>query len=94
MYRNDFWHFGVGMRNNGAFSTNIDFSESSYFTTFGFQIPFKGRRSCIAFKADSWLYKSVESALFFQLSGGLVWNPMFGRTLENRKSISNKYNSF
>ena len=82
------------MRNMGAFSTNIDFSESSYFTTFGFQIPFKGMRSSIAFKADSWLYKSAESALFFQLSGGVVWNPMFGRTLENRKSISNKYNSF
>ena len=92
MYSNDFWHFGVGMRNKGAFSTTIDFSESEYFTTLGFQIPFKGRRSCIAFKADSWLYQSVESDLFFQLSGGLVWNPMFGRTLENRKSISNKYN--
>ena len=92
MYSNDFWHFGVGMRNKGAFSTTIDFSESEYFTTLGFQIPFKGRRSCIAFKADSWLYQSVESDLFFQLSGGLVWNPLFGRTLENRKSISNKYN--
>ena len=94
MYRNDFWHFGVGMRNNGAFSTNIDFSESNYFTTFGLQIPFKGKRSCIAFKADSWLYQSAESALFFQLSGGVVWNPLFGRIVENRKSISNKYKSF
>ena len=93
MYRNDFWHFGVGMRNNGAFSWKVDFSESNYFTTFGFQIPFKGRRSCIAFKADSWLY-SAESDLFFQLSGGIVWNPLFGRIVENRKSISNKYNSF
>ncbi|MDE0917278.1 MAG: hypothetical protein OSA04_03115 [Flavobacteriales bacterium] len=94
MYRNDFWHFGVGMRNNGAFSWKIDFSESNYFTTFGFQIPFKGRRSCIAFKADSWLYQSAESDLFFQLSGGIVWSPLFGRIVENRKSISNKYNSF
>lgn len=93
MYRNDFWHFGVGMRNNGAFSWKVDFSESNYFTTFGFQIPFKGRRSCIAFKADSWLY-SVESDLFFQLSGGIVWNPLFGRIVENRKAISNKYNSY
>lgn len=92
MYSNDFWHFGVGMRNKGAFSTTIDFSESVYFTTLGFQIPFKGKRSCIAFKADSWLYKSTKSDLFFQLSGGLVWNPLFGRILENRKSISNKYN--
>ena len=92
MYSNDFWHFGVGMRNNGAFSTTIDFSESSYFTTFGFQIPFKGRRSCIAIKADACLYQSLDSALFFQLSGGAVWNPMFGRRLENRKSISKKYN--
>ena len=94
MYRNDFWHFGVGMRNKGAFSTTIDFSESNYFTTFGIQIPFKSRRSCIAIKADGCLYRSVESDLFFQLSGGVVWNPLFGRTLENRKSISNKYNSF
>ena len=94
MYRNDFWHFGVGMRNNGAFSTNIDFSESNYFTTFGIQIPFKGKRSCIAFKADSWLYQSTKSDLFFQLSGGIVWNPLFGRIVENRKSISNKYKSF
>jgi len=92
MYSNDFWHFGVGMRNKGAFSTTIDFSESEYFTTLGFQIPFKGRRSSVAFKADSWLYQSVESDLFFQLSGGVVWNLLFGRTLENRKSISNKYN--
>jgi hypothetical protein len=92
MYRNDFWHFGVGMRNKGAFSTNIDFSESNYFTTLGIQIPFKSRRSYFAFKADACLYQSVDSALFFQLSGGAVWNPMFGRTLENRKSISNKYN--
>ena len=94
MYRNDFWHFGVGMRNKGAFSTTIDFSESNYFTTFGIQIPFKGMRSSIAFKADSWLYQSAESDLFFQLSGGIVWNPLFGRIVENRKSISNKYNSF
>jgi len=94
MYSNDFWHFGVGMRNKGAFSTTIDFSESEYFTTLGFQIPFKGRRSCVAFKADSWLYQSEESDLFFQLSGGIVWNPLFGRIVENRKSISNKYNSF
>jgi hypothetical protein len=92
MYRNDFWHFGLGMRNNGAFSTTIDFLESDYFTTFGFQIPFKSRRSYFAFKADACLYRSVDSELFFQLSGGAVWNPMFGRTLENRKSISNKYN--
>jgi len=94
MYSNDFWHFGVGMRNKGAISSNIDFSESDYFTTFGIQIPFKGRRSCIAFKADSWLYQSTTSDLFFQLSGGIVWNPLFGRIVENRKSISNKYNSF
>ncbi|MDG2311056.1 MAG: hypothetical protein P8L64_01570 [Flavobacteriales bacterium] len=95
MYRSDFWHFGVGMRNKGAFSTNIDFSESNYFTTFGIQIPFKGKRSSIAFKADSWLYQSfVDNVLFFQLSGGIVWNPLFGRIVENRKSISNKYNSF
>ena len=82
------------MRNKGAFSTTIDFSESNYFTTLGIQIPFKSRRSYVAFKADGCLYRSVESDLFFQLSGGVVWNPLFGRTLENRKSISNKYNSF
>ncbi len=91
IYYVNFFHLEAGVHHDGYPTLTSEYTPDNYFGALGIHIPFNGRRGNFAVLGDIVFTKEPNSDATYRLRAGISWNPYLFKSIDNKKTIREKY---